>query len=106
MRCLGEKNPEVASTLNNIGYTMDAMKNYSEAIKYYNKSLAIRLEIFGNTHPLISVTYYNLGSAYESLGDKNSALSAYKNALKSLPDGHPNIKKINDTIDRIEKGTN
>ncbi len=69
-----------AATLNNYGYYYEDLGLISEAINYYNKSIAIRSEIkddFGRTETLIT-----LGLLYGDLGNYNKAFELLYESLK------------------------
>ena len=45
-----------------------------KALEYYNKSLNIRIKLFGENHPDVASTYDNIGLLYkDGLNDKENA---------------------------------
>ena len=51
LEVLGEQHPDTASSLNNMGYLLQAMGDHAAARPYYERALAIRLEVLGEQHP-------------------------------------------------------
>jgi len=54
---------------------------YKEALESYNKALEKQLAIFGETNTVIAMTYNNIGSVYQSIGNYNKALEYYNKSL-------------------------
>ena len=70
-------------------------KKVNEALEYYNKTLDLQLK-FPNPlpHPL-SVTYYNLSTAYGRIGDYDRAVECAEKSvgyLKMIQEDHPELK--------------
>jgi tetratricopeptide (TPR) repeat protein len=68
---------------------------YQEAIKFYQKALEIKKEMFSPNHPNLANTIIALGNVYYSMGEYSKALSSQEKALeisqKSLPPNHPDL---------------
>ncbi|CAF4687816.1 unnamed protein product, partial [Didymodactylos carnosus] len=69
--------------------------DYEKALKYYEKSLEIKLISLPPNHPDIATTYNNIGLVYDNQGDYEKALKYYEKDLEisliSLPPNHPDI---------------
>jgi tetratricopeptide (TPR) repeat protein len=77
-----ESNPSLNGNLpllyNNLGEVYLRMKNYEDAMKYFQQSLDFpkrKNDLFG-----IALTYKNIGILYEKKGDKNLAVSFFRKA--------------------------
>jgi tetratricopeptide (TPR) repeat protein len=89
-----EEITEVASKFNFfVAKQLNLICEYEEAIKYYEKSLEIKLKIHGDQHPSIARTYHNLGSVWKTIGKYDQALYYYEKTLaldiKIYGDQHP-----------------
>jgi tetratricopeptide (TPR) repeat protein len=62
-------------------------ERFDEALAAYERSLELNL-------PEREVAYYNLGLAYEQLGDRAMAESSYNTALEIAPDWAPAREKL------------
>jgi tetratricopeptide (TPR) repeat protein len=72
------------------------IKEYKQALEYYNKILNIQLQ-FTNPlpHPL-SITYYNLSTAYARIGDYDQAVATAEKSieyLKIISENHPELQE-------------
>lgn len=95
---LGEENPDMAATYNNIGYVYKCLGNYPKSLDFYGKSLVIRSKVLGEKHPDTAMSYGNLGSVYDILGDYDKALEYYDKSLKILGVGNPDLGAIYNNI--------
>ena len=57
------------------------LDQYNQAKEYYEKSLAIRKEIYGEHHGDVAANYNNLGTVYSALGQYNQAKEYYEKSL-------------------------
>jgi tetratricopeptide (TPR) repeat protein len=68
---------------------------YEEAITFFDKSLAIRQQLFPPNHFTFALPYANIGLVYYNMGDYPKALSSHEKALairqQSLPPNHPDL---------------
>jgi tetratricopeptide (TPR) repeat protein len=71
----------IADICESMGNTVRIKGMYNMALEYYQKSLAMRLEIFDSKHLKIAHAYNNLSVVY---CDKNEIYNAIMYALKSL----------------------
>ena len=78
----GEKHPDVATFLNNIGVVYHHIGDYNTVLEYYGKALKIRLELFGENHPDVASSFNNIGKVYSDRRDYDKALNYFDKALK------------------------
>jgi tetratricopeptide (TPR) repeat protein len=107
---------EIADIYYQLGWTMDEQGEYADAIKFYEKSLEIRLQNLPPNHPDLASSYNNISMMYDDRGEYSKALSYCTKALeikqKTLPANHPdlttsynNIGTIYDTMRESSKST-
>jgi tetratricopeptide (TPR) repeat protein len=91
----GEKHPDVADSLDNIGSTWEAFGDYRRAIDYYEQALVIFKEVYGEKHSRIADGLNKLGLAWNALGDSKKAIDYYEQALsidrEVYGETHPDI---------------
>jgi tetratricopeptide (TPR) repeat protein len=85
---------EIATLFTIGGFGQYHLGNYSQAILWYQKALAIYEKVLGVEHPYTATTYNNLGYVYHMQGMYSMALESYQKALaineKVLGIEHPN----------------
>lgn len=60
-----------------------AQEDHVTAVEYLKKSLKIRLEVYGEDHPYVAVSYNNLGYIYNNmLKDYTQAIACYQKTLE------------------------
>jgi CHAT domain-containing protein/tetratricopeptide (TPR) repeat protein len=79
---LGERHPEVARSLNDLGVLLKAQSDYGRARQMYEEALRIRRELLGPTHPDVAETVDNLAGLLRRLGDYACAESLYVEATE------------------------
>jgi tetratricopeptide (TPR) repeat protein len=77
----GEKHPNVASALNNIGSAWEALGEPKKAIGYYEQALSIDKEVLGDRHPKSATMLINIGEAWRIQGKSKKAIGYYEQAL-------------------------
>jgi tetratricopeptide (TPR) repeat protein len=91
----GDRHPNVAARLNNIGEAWRVLGKPKKAIKYYEQALAIGKVVYGDRHPNVATSLNNIGAAWSALGEQKKALEYYEQALaigKAVyGDRHPNV---------------
>ncbi|CAF1095706.1 unnamed protein product [Adineta steineri] len=84
-----------ASVYHQLGKIKYNQGEYSEALTYYEKSLAIKQKIFPSNHLNLAHSYNNIGLVYDNMGDYPKALSYFEKDLaigqQSLPSNHPDL---------------
>ena len=78
----GEKHPDVAISLNNIGSVYSDRGDYGKALEYHDEALKIWTELFGQTNPGVATSLSNIGLVYSARGDYGKALEYFDEALK------------------------
>ena len=78
---LGDKNPDVASSLQALGYLLIAKGDYAAAESPLQESLAIRREILGRDHPDVASSLATLGEVNYDKGDLATAERFYRESL-------------------------
>eukprot|EP00505_MAST-04D_sp_SCG-Rhode-Island_P004308 Stramenopile-MAST_4_protein_4308 len=82
-----------AATYNNMASVYDDQGEYTKALAFYDKSLAINLKVFGPDHPSTARTYGNMASVYKTDGEYTQALAFHEKCLaiqlKTLGPDHP-----------------
>jgi serine/threonine protein kinase/Tfp pilus assembly protein PilF len=78
---LNEKNLDVASSLQALGYLLIAKGDYAAAEPSLRESLAIRREILGSNHPDVATSLATLGELNYYKGDLDAAERFYREAL-------------------------
>jgi Tfp pilus assembly protein PilF len=67
---LGPQHPATATSLNNLGYLLQAMGDLAAARPYYERALAITEQVLGPDHPHTHIVRDNLATlAAASHGD-------------------------------------
>ena len=91
----GERHPNVARDLNNIGVACVALGEPKKALEYYEQALSIDKEVYGERHPNVARDLNNIGVACVALGEPKKALEYYEQALsidkEVYGERHPNV---------------
>lgn len=65
-----------------LGHAYYELFNYDESLKYHNKALEIRLNVYGENHPSVAISYNNIGYVFRKKGKLDESLKYYNKALK------------------------
>jgi len=94
-KILGDRHPDVATSLNNLALLYKSQGKYGEAEPLYLRSLEIDKRIYGEDHPEIATDLNNLAALYESQGKYSEAEPLYLRSLsireKELGVDHPDV---------------
>lgn len=71
----------VADVYNNLGLAYEQRNNYSEALKYYQKSIAINLSYPEKRQADLAVNYNNVAYSYQALGQYDEAMANIETAI-------------------------
>jgi tetratricopeptide (TPR) repeat protein len=89
----GPDDPATATSLNHLGYLLNAQGDLTGARPYYERALAIRERALGPDHPDTATSLNNLGYQLRALGNLAGARPYYERALeaweKTLGPDHP-----------------
>nr|ACD54697.1 TPR repeat containing protein-like protein [Adineta vaga] len=94
---LSERKKEVskAPIYNELGLIKNNRGEYVEAIKYYEKAIAIQQQSLYSNHTDLASSYNNIGLMYHNMGEYQKALSYYEKSLtiqqQSLLPNHPDL---------------
>ena len=76
-------------------FLKEYLAKYNKALDYYQQSLAIRKQAFGEFHPDVTLSYNNIGLVYDDLGDYVRALEYHQQSLaikiQLYGDSHPDV---------------
>ncbi|CAF3854503.1 unnamed protein product, partial [Rotaria sp. Silwood1] len=88
-----------------LGWIYDEMGEYSKAISYYKKSLAIDEKRLPPNHFNLASSYNNIGAVYYNTGEYSKALSSHERALEirkiALPPNHPSLAMSYNNIGNV-----
>jgi Tfp pilus assembly protein PilF len=86
---------EKALIYHELGWAKDDQGEYTEAITFYEKSIAIYKKTLPPNHPDLAGSYNNIGMVYGKMGNYSKALSYFEKELEiqqqSLPPNHPDL---------------
>jgi tetratricopeptide (TPR) repeat protein len=102
---LGERHPDLAASLNSLGYLLRNQGNYGEAQGYFQRALEMRLalyprERYPHGHPYLAFSLNNLGMVLRDQGNYGEARGYLRRALEmnqalypkeQYPQGHPDL---------------
>ncbi|WP_425214493.1 tetratricopeptide repeat protein, partial [Tumidithrix helvetica] len=92
---LGDRHPDVATSINNLALLCYSQGKYEEAEPLLKQAVALFQELFGNRHPNVAMSLNNLAALYRSQGRYEEAESLFKQALalwqELLGDRHPDV---------------
>ncbi|CAF4285698.1 unnamed protein product, partial [Rotaria sordida] len=78
-----------------LGMIKNGLGQYNEAIKFYQKSLDIKVKTLPPNDPVLASSYNNIGLVYYNMGEYSKALSSHKRSLEikkiALPPNHPDL---------------
>jgi len=99
--------PDNTEYLNNFGSILKALGEHNNAIKNYEKALAIDLKVYGDQHPSVALDYNNLGMAWYSLGKYQKAIDYIEKALaidlKVYGKQHPHTKTVKSNLENLKE---
>jgi hypothetical protein len=94
-RLLGDKHPDVATSLNNLAVFYKSLGRWSQAERLYVDALAMRKHLLGDKHPDVATSLNNLALLYYSLERWSEAEPLLLRALamrkRLLGDKHPDV---------------
>ena len=86
------------------------MKEYTLALKYYEKVIEIREKKLSKTHPDLAVVYHNLAKLYLATRQYSTAMKNVQQALEiaeeKLPRNHPHLVDYRETFEKIRETVN
>ncbi|HXR93691.1 MAG TPA: tetratricopeptide repeat protein, partial [Steroidobacteraceae bacterium] len=101
-KLLGDKHPEIATSLSNIADVLHNKGDLAGAEKDYLQSLAMYRELLGNEHPYVARTLNNLAFVYYDKGDVSAALQTERESLaiyrKNFPGDNPDVARVENRL--------
>lgn len=92
-RVLGDEHPDTLTSINNMGYLLQAMGKHAEAEPHYREALDARRRVLGGDHPDTLTSINNMGYLLQARGKYTEAEPHYREALERrrrvLGDDHP-----------------
>ncbi|MFI5460994.1 MAG: tetratricopeptide repeat protein [Isosphaerales bacterium] len=86
-----------ADRLNRLASELYSQGKYAEGIDPWRKSMEIRGELLGESHPVYATSLINLGASYKALGDYARAEPLVRHALeiykRALGENHPDFAR-------------
>ncbi len=76
-----------AVLLHNLGLVHGKLDMFDEALINYKRSLTLKRQLFGEEHPECASTLNCLGAVWGTKGEKEKALSYFREALRLLEKG-------------------
>jgi tetratricopeptide (TPR) repeat protein len=80
-RLVGDRHPDVAEALNNLGLVQHRKGNLAEAEATYRQALALQRDLLGEVHPNVALTLTNLAYVMYDTGDVEGALRTLNKSL-------------------------
>ncbi len=77
------------------------------ALEYLHRALAIRLKLFGEGHPNVGDSFYNIGTAYNSQEKNQEAVKMFEKARDVYGDvyggGHAKTKDAENKMAELKR---
>jgi tetratricopeptide (TPR) repeat protein len=101
---LGERHPQVATSLNNLAELYRVQGRYAEAEPLYIQALELRRELLSERHPDVAGSLFNLGALRYNQGRYPEALDLFLEAetifLTTLGADHPHTQALQGWLER------
>ncbi|CAM4946070.1 unnamed protein product [Rotaria socialis] len=95
---------ELNQYITQIGIVLDKQNKYSEAIAYYQESIAVNISVVGDSNASLASDYYRIAETYVKLDNHLDALAFYQKALEieqnTLADDHSSVAVTHFKISR------
>ena len=92
---LGDRHPNVATSLNNLAFLYYSQGRYEAAEPFYQQALTLWRELLGDRHPDVATSLNNLAGLYRSQGKYAEAEPLFQQALalrrELLGDRYPTV---------------
>ena len=97
MRLTGnEEDPALIVGYDNLAYAYKLKEDYTKAVKYGKKAIALSVKLDGEDNSVIPYYYRTLGDIYDSKGEYEKAIDLHSKAidiyLQTIEEDDPNIK--------------
>jgi serine/threonine protein kinase/tetratricopeptide (TPR) repeat protein len=81
--------PDIAESLNNLGYCLAALNRFDEGLQMHQTALAMRRRLYRGDHPNLALSLGNLAATLISVHRAAAALPMAKEAMEMLQRIHP-----------------
>jgi len=99
---LGDRHPDVATSLNNLALLYSSQGKYNEAEPLYLQALSLRQELLGDRHPHVAISLNNLAFLRYNQNRYDEAEALFLQALEIwesvLGSNHPNTQSVKESI--------
>jgi tetratricopeptide (TPR) repeat protein len=96
--------PLILTFFSYLGLALKKCAAYDQAEIYYEKSLNILVKVFGQKHPKVGISLYNLADIYRKKGNLDKALEVYEKSrdilVESLGDDHLEVAEVRNCLGR------
>ena len=99
----GEENATASAILNSWGLTYKKQGKHVRALDAYQRSLKVRLEIFGDDHPETLTTRHNIGELYVEMGKPELAKELFDENLAIMEKKTSEEKELYDEAENDTK---
>jgi tetratricopeptide (TPR) repeat protein len=90
-----------------LGKLYNQKGDLEQAAVYVEKSFPILIKAYGEKHPNVAISYYNVSVLHKKQGDYVKSLElankAYEILREILPENHPTLKTISDGIEDVKQ---
>ncbi|MEL7122916.1 MAG: CHAT domain-containing tetratricopeptide repeat protein [Bacteroidota bacterium] len=81
---LERQHPSIALCYNNLANAYDSQGNFSQSSDLYQRALKIMLFNYGEIHPDVAMSYFNIGISNYLAAKEQAAMAAFQSCFKSL----------------------
>ncbi|WP_282086181.1 CHAT domain-containing protein [Aquimarina algiphila] len=89
-----KKRNELNAVYLNLAVLNSRIGLYNKALPFYNKTIILDKETYGENHPYVAEGYYNLGSNYSYTGEDNLALQYFLKGLSIIEEIYKQEEEI------------
>jgi CHAT domain-containing protein len=82
MAAVEPNHPSLAMAYNNLGLCADIVEDLESALRYFNKSLSLFLDRYGEEHERVAMACTNIGWTHSALGDYDKQGQYYQRSLE------------------------
>lgn len=98
---MGERHPDTAKLLSNVGTQYRALGDHQRALEYGEKALAIQRELLGERHPNTIRYASNVAEMLSYLNRGPEAFQLVDKLIRNLPKDHPGYHLLKQQRQRL-----